>query len=353
MVANRFALKTDIASLRPGLTRIEVIAIFVSLVGLFCFVVPLLTSSTVPRGRNECQNNLKQIYIATMSFTTSKARYPGYLQVERLLSESAMLKDHFPQTAEADIQLSWAAVLLPYLDQQSLWEEITTNSEFDPLRPPQMEFFECYAIPKSNSRAPTLSYVANTGMPDLEEVGAGSFRDLKANGIFHDLRPGSYGPLWTGSYIKDGSKTTLMFSENVHRDHDWDRKDGGRSWLAPAPNSINNEQWYGMVWVYDPSNPLEPSPKLIDRLSQDTRAEQDKKNPYSKAGSRFARPASNHPGVFVVAFAGGAVKAISNEIDYRVYQQLLTPNGAKAADLRNPDADMGVFMEKGLNDADY
>jgi len=44
----------------------------------------------------------------------------------------------------------------------------------------------------------------------------------------------------------------------------------------------------------------------------------------------FARPASEHPGLFIAAFVEGNTKSINETIEYRVYQQLMTPNGNKA-----------------------
>lgn len=41
----------------------------------------------------------------------------------------------------------------------------------------------------------------------------------------------------------------------------------------------------------------------------------------------YARPASNHNGVCVFAFCGGNVRPINEDIDYRVFKQLMTPFG--------------------------
>jgi prepilin-type processing-associated H-X9-DG protein len=47
---------------------------------------------------------------------------------------------------------------------------------------------------------------------------------------------------------------------------------------------------------------------------------------------RFARPASNHPSGVNAAFADTHVEFVRDDVDYTVYQQLLTPNGAKCVD---------------------
>ena len=43
-----------------------------------------------------------------------------------------------------------------------------------------------------------------------------------------------------------------------------------------------------------------------------------------------ARPASNHTGICVFAFCGGNVRTIAEDIDYKVYKQLMTPWGGSS-----------------------
>jgi prepilin-type processing-associated H-X9-DG protein len=58
----------------------------------------------------------------------------------------------------------------------------------------------------------------------------------------------------------------------------------------------------------------------------------------------ICRPSSNHHGVSVVAFADGHVTALSEQIEYHVYTQLMTPNG------RRSDAPYATYL---LNIKDY
>jgi prepilin-type processing-associated H-X9-DG protein len=44
-----------------------------------------------------------------------------------------------------------------------------------------------------------------------------------------------------------------------------------------------------------------------------------------------ARPSSGHPGYFNIGFCDGHVRSIDQNIDYRVYAQLMTPSGREAA----------------------
>jgi hypothetical protein len=67
--------------------------------------------------------------------------------------------------------------------------------------------------------------------------------------------------------------------------------------------------------------------------------------PYAPLGARFARPASTHPSMFIAAFCEGNAREIRQDIDFRVYQQLMTPDGMKAAYANSPK----VYFENNLN----
>src|SRR5262249_48018082 len=47
---------------------------------------------------------------------------------------------------------------------------------------------------------------------------------------------------------------------------------------------------------------------------------------------RYARPASPHSGGVNVAYCGGQGEFLRDDIDYTVYQRLMTPNGRKCVD---------------------
>lgn len=334
-----------------GLSRIDCLVVTGCLGAVACLVLPGIFKEDRQVHRDRCHNNLKQLGLATINMATSaRGVYPGYLQVKNLDPQLGAAGDRYPATEEIDMEMGWAAVLLPHLEQQALWDSIRSKSDFDWRNPPQLEVFNCPSDPQPDPRSLAMSYVANSGMPDIAGPLGDDPSDLKANGIFHDLRPNRNGPqLRSSGDIRDGSSTTLLFVENVHRDH----IEFGHNWLAPSSTASNPEQWYGFTWVFDQNNPLEPSKELFEGFNRDTRSKKEVESPYSQFGSRFARPASNHPGVFVVIFAGGNSRSIHEDIDYRVYQQLVTPHGAKARSLAAPETDMKVFMARPLTDADF
>ena len=133
-----------------------------------------------------------------------------------------------------------------------------------------------------------------------------------------------------------------------------------------------SEQVYGMVWVFNgqegPGVPKTPNANAFQPFNRDTRTGASLSDPYITAfgsgpmgGVAFRRPASSHPELFIAAFVGGNTDSISETIDYRVYQQLLTSNGAKAVDpvsgrpeVDRSDPDQGMhFMTPPLSESDF
>ena len=88
-----------------------------------------------------------------------------------------------------------------------------------------------------------------------------------------------------------------------------------------------------MVWVFDSANPARPTTQAVLNRDNPTAAG----GPYASQGSAFARPAGAHGDTFIVAFCGGNTKEVNQDIEYRVYQQLMTPNGAKCLWTKAPN----------------
>jgi len=329
---------------RRGFTLVEllvVIAIIGTLVGL---LLPAVQAARENARQTTCSNNLRNLAMAMQAQLTSKQRFPGYLQLERL--DTATGNDEYDDgtgtSQPLDVEISWAAKLLPNLDNRSLWDQLRSgnNISFNYTSPPRLDVFLCPSDVKTDAKAGLLSYVANTGAPDLL-TGTGP-SDYKANGIFHNLLPGQQGPTVRDSDIRDGMANTLLLSENIHRD------EGVGNWLRPTNTSAHFEQLFGMVWhVVNPGDPpvlTIPTPASQERINRD-----DPITPVSSysttAGAgptQYARPASEHPELFIAAFAGGNVQKVRDNIDYLVYQRLLTPNGGKVEDPADPPNVMAI-----------
>jgi prepilin-type N-terminal cleavage/methylation domain-containing protein len=344
-------------SSRRGFTLVELL-IVIAIIGLLMgLLLPAVQSARERSRMATCNNNQRSIAQAMQSYvTTGKGAYPGWAQYVKLQGGQ-------------EGAVPWTAKLLGQLDQAALRDQMlagdSTVMSWD--APPVLAVFNCPSDANTNPNVGALSFAVNTGWyDDVTNPLPGAYSngsDVKANGICHDLRDGRRGATvkFGTNDIKDGAGATLLLSENVHTDDQSDVVGKPCTWMGPlqrlsygAANVIdaskadldtNPEQRFGITWVYDSNNPYTPRINLFQPINRDFDPDDPNVNKaYAELGGRFARPASVHPEVFIAAFCEGNTREISENIDYRVYQQLMTPDGQKIED----PADPGVMIEKVL-----
>src|SRR5262249_50714206 len=146
-----------------------------------------------------------------------------------------------------------------------------------------------------------LSYVANSGGWDLDNVGssakflytpADKYGDTVDNGVFFDLamydRLKTSGPKMRVSAVRGGGGTTLLFSENIHKSYESTATSGAPafSWLFG-----NYEQQLGMLWVVSTASTA-PAPAADDTIGgqEKINGNAGDKVTYDPTEPRFARP---------------------------------------------------------------
>jgi hypothetical protein len=105
-----------------------------------------------------------------------------------------------------------------------------------------------------------------------------------------------------------------MMSENIHKDYE---SSPPFTWLA------GTEQHLGMVWVVN----TQPTPG--NGLDQQEQINRQNSSTFSSTLPNFARPGCNHRGGVNAFFFDNHSRFIGEDIDYLVYQRLLTTNGKK------------------------
>jgi prepilin-type N-terminal cleavage/methylation domain-containing protein len=348
-----------------GFTLVELLVVIAIIGILVALLLPAVNVTRATARKTQCSNNLRNLGQAIINFTTNNAggTLPGYVQPvlrsDKTYVESnaiSMSTGGYVSTPGTDqnskerSRVSWAARILPQLERQDVWDrfvDASFNSGTEFVKP--VDVFICPADTDMLSAPDNagLTYVANTGAWDWVPVPIQGFvasefwerlstpampkGDTGDNGLFMNLSVGAINVRL--SNIKDGTGTTLMLSENIH-------KDNGYSWFGARGAIINNhipqagEPQFGMVWVVPDNNTTTPTYTPGTTSSQEQeRINKADDQVFPEIGPWYCRPSSNHPGgSFNSIFADGHGRAIDPSIDYLVYQQLMTPNGAKCED---------------------
>jgi prepilin-type N-terminal cleavage/methylation domain-containing protein/prepilin-type processing-associated H-X9-DG protein len=357
-----------------GFTLVELLVVIAIIGTLVALLIPAVQSARATARQTQCMNNLKQLGMALVNYESSKQRLPGYVQLikrdnknwvtakvigKRIVVDNTLASGSPPVPPNDAWNISWAAMILPNLERQDIWDRLV-NVKSGPSVPSAerdgvlevvpIESFVCPADTDATSdvELPALTYSANTGGWDRDS--SGKFLRIKPNpgvgdttdnGIFLNLanpsRPLAVKPPEMRiSKIRDGASTTIMLSENVNKDYEPLEPTNPDSpfftWLGGADNDddpqFGTEQQLGFVWVVD-ENPVPgtniTNQERINRDSGDTPQ-------WDPTLPNFARPASNHSGGVNVVYADGHTGFVREDIDYTVYQRLLTTNSKKCVD---------------------
>jgi prepilin-type N-terminal cleavage/methylation domain-containing protein/prepilin-type processing-associated H-X9-DG protein len=275
--------------MRKAFTLIELLIVIFLIGLLIAMATPAILGARSASRRATCENHHHELMLAVAGFEQAKGRYPGWREEPK--------KNKY---------VSWAFQLLPYLSRQDLHQHYGPGGPAAAESPrEQVEFFLCPEDFGLHSSAPT-SIAVNCGVQDVPND-HGQY-DLTANGIFHDLRipNGGLGRAlvqFRGTDLADGARNTITISDRTEAER----------WTDFASEKKV------AIWWRNSADP--PSECLLNGV----------KPPLATSiNINHVRPSSGHPGGVTASFADGHTQFLSEEIDYAVYVQLMTPNGARS-----------------------
>jgi prepilin-type processing-associated H-X9-DG protein len=297
------------------LVVIAIIGILISL------LLPAVQAAREAARRSQCSNNIKQISLAMLNYESQyRVLPPGHLET----GNSGPTYRH---------QFSFAAFILPFVEQQSVWKMIdwklsSSDAANKPAGATWINIYLCPSDPNSvgyaaDGWAPT-NYLANQGIKC--ECRLNCATGNTCTGVFgHN----TFMPL---SSIKDGLANTLCLSETLKGDGDLSTlKDNfvlamNASFTADdidacqtvAPNaSIRACRWIDGRTYYNMFNASRgPNDRRVDCMA-----------PSNGCSNFVARSA--HPGGVNASTVDGSVHFLSDSIDVTVMQALGTSAGAE------------------------
>ena len=328
---------------------------------LLSLLLPLMHVGRTESPRIVCMNNMRQCALSLMMVQENRRQYPGYANVAggKRASWVVMI---LPQLERNDLYQNWQREDFP----PGYWEKGYARAEHQLYSP--MEVLVCPSAPRSDRTDP-LSYVVNSGSawtandfrPPMaapptwvEDLASGVFfnrarADFNSAATQNNALPPldafspKSGPIMTADYITehDGLTYTMLLSENLQAGG-WACDPGKPTF--PLQSEFQMRAVTSFVWyVTGQQNNELPVSNSIARLKNfdpslvGINRRSDLETPLpdrfsfvptsNYGGLAAARPSANHGGGVNVAFCGGNSAYLSEDIDYRVLTQLMTPNG--------------------------
>ena len=308
-------------SQQKGFTLIELLVVIAIIGVLIGLLLPAVQKVRESAARLQCTNNLKQIGLAMMNYESTYNRFPaGYLDnMTTNRPNSAATSNPDPITG-----WGWGTLILPYLEQESLYKSININS-----------------IAMNNTYAGTIAFrktVIKSFLCTSDDTGLNTFTISGTGGNF-ELAKSSYAGVngqaeladfdtafGLGMFLRgrgvsiaevtDGLSNTLFVGERSSKSAKQavGTLPGVCTWVGALPGGdLDGETpaLYILGWTGDPSSPAKPNMPEPD-------------------GSFHPESfTSRHSGGVNFLFGDGSVRFISDSIDGQTWVKLGTRQGGE------------------------
>ncbi len=332
-----------------GFSLVELLVVIAMIGVLISLLLPAVQAAREAARRIQCTNNLKQIGLATLSYESVHGVLPrsGRLATDELTfvsSENEVV--YAASNHQQGTQISWAVEILPYVEQQNLYDAFDlTQTAFEQASEAQATFVTGYLCPSDQAYG---RYFVDEELTLGKRFAKGNYAAYVSP--FHiDLQllyPGAI--IATGqpiSRVEDGSSQTIAFSEVRTLEVEQDERG---AWVLPwAGSSVLSFDMHHKCSPLDGqsrtncpddqffrANPISlgqtqaPNGGLNDtiHLCQDGSPHQQLADlqgmsctkwrwPIGITGYYSAAPRSRHPGGVQVAYLDGHTGFLNDDVD--------------------------------------
>ena len=329
----------DLPTRRRGMTLVEVVVV-IGIIGiLMAILFPAVQSVRGRVRQSQCSNNLRQIGLALSHYTSQFGRFPFGVGVD---------SGSVTYTSAANRRYSTHSQLLPFLEQQSLYEQIDfTVRPFypdlsgDPDRVTGMGPNE----PVAQTRVPVFlcpsdgNRLGRPWAPNSYRSCSGSDWDPRqGNGLFSQRvmrRPAealdglSHVAAFSERIIGDGTDAEVEMVSDLFADGEEWTEDELTRWCADltadrAEELPVQDSNGGMTWLEGNMNWTRYNHVLAP-------GQPSCKNRITWAGTIMSA-SSRHPGGVQVLLAGGAVRLVGEEVDLETWRALGNRNSGQVID---------------------
>lgn len=305
---------------RSGFTLVELLVVIAIIGVLVSLLLPAVQAARESARRMQCTNHLKQIGLACHNFhdTTGKLPMGG-----------------LPPTAVPGSQFSALTQLLPYMEQQPLYDQINfTVPCNDPLnavpRNITIPGFRCPSDGRDNpnpSLGASLNYVANTGalpffvIPGGMNMYSGVFYVNHASRLADMTDGTSNTAIFSERLMADGSNGIVSKVEDVffHPGDPATPDDAHNICMSVDITNLSNQfpLFMGAPWIHHQHRYQHISPPNGRSCG------------FFVVGKSTMPPSSKHPGGVNVALGDGSVRFVSNSVNLVSWRAMGTRNGGE------------------------
>jgi prepilin-type N-terminal cleavage/methylation domain-containing protein len=283
---------------RQGFTLVELLVVIAIIGILVALLLPAVQSAREAARRMQCSNNLKQIGLAIHNFHGAQNGSPPA---------------HVDESGGSWRGGTWCAVILPYLEQNSLYQQFDLGVTWDVAPNPTAAALPGASLPVYRCPTRRTAVVLSDNKPQVGALGdyavcsvaSSNYQwqhqgpDILWGGLIGTVRQGKiWRPEIAFSDVKDGLSNTLFIGEK-HILATEMNKGGSSGGSADGNIYITQEtEWYECHTVRQLNNT-----NGLGRGPQDNR------------GNRYHTFGSWHPGNCQFVLGDGSVRSLSNTVD--------------------------------------
>jgi len=323
MSSERPLLSTRHRALRRGFTLVELLVAIAIIGMLVALLLPAVQAAREAARRTQCTNNLKQLGIAMQLFHDARKHFPSAYESVG----GSEMGEPDPQTRDRGPGWAWGMQLLPYAEEQPLYEQFNRKlpcwhpDNAEPART-QLAMFLCPSATNSeepfnvkNEAAETLArfghscYVANVGQDEPWGQTLDDYQGVVDGPLYRNSRT-------SAKNITDGLSYTVFLGEHhpVLSSKTWVGVVPG-AMVCPTVEFAHSACDFAATLVQVHSGPA--SSEMIPG-SPDPPAIHPPNSPLCHVCQMYAE----HPGGCNVLMGDGSVRFIDEMIPQRVWAAL-------------------------------
>jgi prepilin-type N-terminal cleavage/methylation domain-containing protein/prepilin-type processing-associated H-X9-DG protein len=300
-------VRRQIMKKRAAMTLIELLVVLAIIAVVLGLLIPAVERVREAARRMQCANNLHQIGLACHAYHDGHGVFPpGYHAW------------HCPDQLATAPGWGWASYLLPYLDQESLFQQLAFRHRIEDSRNTgRLTLIPVYLCPSDPGVPPVFVITDAAGQP-ITEVAPISYAACFGSGELDEIPGPKEGVFYRNSRMRltditDGTSTTLMI--------------GDRAWshaMAPWAGAVDR----GIVRG-GPRNAWRDSPDAAYPSPNFPCVQANAINATADTDGSLDEFFSEHPGGVNMLFGDGGVRFLHQQINPVVLKALGTRAGGE------------------------